>query len=235
MSDKVFYSQPGYILHQQHYRETSLIIDVLTRDFGRITLLAKGVRKTKSKTTGILRPFNSLSLSFVGNSNLKVLTQVEQTEGTGNLSGMALYCGFYINELIRSFLHQDDPHPEIYWDYQDCIMQLAQIDFAEAALRIFEIKLMENIGYGLQFGFDARHRKPIDSNKKYLFNKDDGLVEDTDGAFSGSALLAMEQKDFTDPLVLIEAKKLMRTVIDARLQGKRLKSRDVINNIIKRL
>lgn len=235
MSDKVVYSQPGYILHQQHYRETSLIIDVLTRDFGRLTLLAKGVRKIKSKTAGMLRPFSTLSLSFVGNASLKVLTHVEQTEECANLSGMALYCGFYINELIRSFLHQEDPHPEIYWDYQDCIAQLSQIDFTEAALRIFEIKLMENIGYGLQFGFDVRHHKPVDSNKKYLFNKDDGLVEDASGVFSGSALLAMEQKNFTDLSVLIEAKKLMRTVIDVRLQGKRLKSRDVINKIIKRL
>lgn len=235
MSESVFYSQPGYILHQQNYRESSLIIDVLTRDLGRISLIAKGVRKAKSKTASILRPFKPLSLSFVGKTSLKTLTHVEVLNGFDGLTGMGLYCGFYVNELICSFLHKEDPHPEVFWDYQDCIMQLSQTNFSEPALRIFELNLIQNIGYGINLGFDLRNDKPIDLSKKYLFNKDEGLIEDTDGMFSGATLLAMEQRIFIDPLVLSEAKKLMRMVIDNRLQGKRLKSRSVINNIAKRL
>lgn len=235
MSDTVFYFQPGYLLHQQNYRETSLILDVLTKDLGRISLLAKGVRKPKSKTAGVLRPFIPLSLSFVGKTTLKTLTQVEVIDRAFELKGMALYCGFYVNELVSSFLHKEDPYPEVFYDYQDCIMQLAQSDLYGPALRKFELNLMDNIGYGVQLGMDLRHERLIDSNKKYLFNKDEGLVESVDGLFSGSTLLAMEQRDFADPAVLNEAKNLMRLVIDSRLQGKRLKSRAVINNIIKRL
>jgi DNA repair protein RecO (recombination protein O) len=235
MSDTVVHSQPAYILHQQHYRESSLIIDVLTRDFGRISLIAKGVRKTKSKTAGIIRSFAALSLSYVGKSDLRTLTDAEMLGSPRELTGLAFYCGFYINELVCSFLHKDDPHPEVFQDYQQCLAQLAQATEIEAALRIFELKLMDHIGYGVQLNYDLHHGKPIAANKKYVFNKDDGLVEYADGQFSGSALLAMQQRQFDEPHVLSEAKLLMRTVIDSHLQGKQFKSRAVINNIVKRL
>jgi DNA repair protein RecO (recombination protein O) len=235
MSDTAFLSQPAFILHQQNYRESSLIIDALTRDFGRISLIAKGVRKAKSKTAGVLRPFVSLSLSYVGKSDLRMLTDAEILGHTIELTGMAFYCGFYINELVCNFLHKDDPHMEVFQDYQECLSQLAQGTRIEAALRIFELNLMDNIGYGVQLNYDLRREKPMDPDKKYMFNKDDGLVEDLDGQFSGSALKAMEQRRFDDPGVLSEAKLLMRNVIDNHLQGKQLKSRTVINNIVKRL
>lgn len=235
MSDTVAYSQPAYVLHQQHYRESSLIIDVLTRDFGRISLVAKGVRKTKSKTVGIIRSFAALSLSYVGNSDLRTLTDVETLGSPCELTGLAFYCGFYINELVCNFLHKDDPHPEVFQDYKQCLARLAQATEIEAALRIFELKLMDHIGYGVQLDYDLLHEKPIAVNKKYVFNKDNGLVEDDDGQFSGSVLLAMQQRQFDESHVLSEAKLLMRAVIDSHLQGKQLKSRAVINNIVKRL
>lgn len=235
MSDSVFHSQPAFILHQRHYRESSLIVDALTQDFGRVSLLAKGVRKTKSKTAGILRPFVPLSLSFVGKADLKTLTDVEMLGHANELTGLAFYCGFYVNELVGNFLHKDDPHPEVFQDYQECLSQLALGLQIETALRVFELKLMDSIGYGVQLGYDLRQEKPINAHKKYSFNRDDGLVEDTDGQFPGSALLAMEQRQFDDPGVLSEAKMLMRLIIDSRLQGKQLKSRSVINNIVKRL
>jgi DNA repair protein RecO (recombination protein O) len=236
MSDTVFHSQPAYILHQQHYRESSLIIDVLTRDLGRISLIAKGVRVPKSKTAGVLRPFAALSLSFIGKTGLKTLTNAEIIGLPYELPGLALYCGFYVNELVCSFLHQYDPHPEVFQDYQECLTGLAQGGSScEAALRVFELNLMDNIGYGVHLGYDSRHEQPIDPNKKYVCTKESGLVEDSGGQFSGTALQAMEQRQFDNPQVLSEAKILMRTIIDGHLQGKQLKSRSVINNIVKRL
>jgi DNA repair protein RecO (recombination protein O) len=216
MSDNVFHSQPAFILYQQQYRESSLIIDVLTRDLGRISLIAKGVRKAKSKTAGILRPFIALSLSFVGKTELRTLTDAEMIGSPNELTGLALYCGFYVNELLCNFLHKDDPHQEVFTGYQACLSELAQGTQIEAALRVFELNLMGNIGYGVQLGYD-------------------GLVENLDGQFSGSVLQAIDQRQFDDPSVLSAAKMLMRTVIDSHLQGKQLKSRTVINNIVKRL
>ncbi|MEQ1738912.1 MAG: DNA repair protein RecO [Methyloglobulus sp.] len=235
MSETVVHFQPAYILHQQHYGETSLIIDALTRDFGRISLIAKGIRKTKSKFAGILRPFVAVSLSFVGKTDLRTLTNAEMIGLSNELTGLTLYCGFYVNELLCSFLHKDDPHPEVFEDYQECLSQLVQGTHVESALRVFELNLMGNIGYGVNLNYDLRHEKTIASNKKYVFNKDDGLIEDANGQFSGSVLQAIEQRQFDDPHVLSEAKMLMRIVIDSHLQGRQLKSRSVFNNIVKRL
>ncbi len=235
MTNVVVHSQPAYILHQKNYSESSLIIDALTQDFGRVSLIAKGVRKAKSKTIGILRPFMGLSLSFLGKAELKTLTDVEQIGSAHELKGLALYCGFYVNELVCNFLHKYDPHPEVFENYQVCLSGLQQEANIENALRQFEFNLLENSGYGVQLDYDIANEKPIELPKKYRFNTGEGLIEDANGLFSGSALLAMQQRQFQDSHVLTEAKMLMRMVIDSHLQGKPLRSRAVINDIFKRL
>ncbi len=235
MSDYIVQCQPAYILRQQHYRESSLILDVLTQDYGRISMLAKGVRKPKSKNVAVLRTFLLLNLSFLGRTELKVLSDAEAIEQLQEISGLALYCGYYVNELIYRFLHKFDPHPEIFHDYKDCLAKLSQGNEIEATLRVFELNLMENIGYGIQLSYDSKNQKTIDSSKKYLFDREHGLTENSQGLFSGETLLAMQQRQFTDPTVRQEAKKLMRIVIDSHLNGQPFKSRAVINNIIRRL
>jgi DNA repair protein RecO (recombination protein O) len=232
MTELSVYLQPAFILQQRKYRETSLIIDVLTRDFGRISLLAKGVRKVKSKTAGLLQPFVPLVISYVGKAELKILTDVEIIQPVSEIKGLALYCGFYINELVGCFLHKHDPHPEVFVHYRDCLSGLAEGSKMEAALRLFEFDLMDSVGYGLQLEYDGND-KPIDPLKKYVFTVGQGPIESVDGQFSGKTLQAINLRVFTDPQVLSEAKILMRTVIDVYLQGKPLKSRTVINKIIK--
>jgi DNA repair protein RecO (recombination protein O) len=235
MNDNACYGQPAYILKQINYRESSLLLDVLTRDFGRISLIAKGVRKVKSKTAGVLRPFHSLTISFIGKSELKTLADAE-LKGLGCLlEGMALYCGFYVNELITHFLQHHDAHPELFDHYELCLKQLAENKRIEIALRNFELNLLTETGYGLHLGFDISREKNIAANKKYLFNKENGMIEDVKGTISGATLLAMQNRNFEDPQVLAEAKQLMRTVIDAHLQGKPIKSRTVMQEVFKRL
>jgi DNA repair protein RecO (recombination protein O) len=284
MTEATVYLQPAFILQQRKYRETSLIIDALTRDFGRISLLAKGVRKAKSKTAGILQPFVPLTVSYVGKSELKTLIDVERRacrgdrpvaptdihsipgdcrtgsrpvgdihsipgdcrtgsrpvgdihsipgdiQRFGELKGLAVYCGFYVNELIACFLHKYDPHPEVFCFYGECLSALADGSGMEAALRLFELNLLERAGYGLQLEYDD-HEKPIESLKKYGFNVGQGPVEIVNGQFSGKTLQALSVKQLTDSQVLSEAKLLMRMVIDVYLQGRPLKSRTVINKV----
>ncbi len=230
MTESAVYLQPAFILQHRKYRETSLIIDVLTRDFGRISLLAKGVRKTKSKTAGMLQPFIPLLVSYFGKAELKTLTDVEMIQPFSEINGLALYCGFYINELVGYFLHKYDPHPEVFGHYGECLSCLSDGPNVEAALRQFELSLMECAGYGLQLEYDD-NESPIDSLKKYEFNAGKGAVEVVDGPFSGKTLLALSSGELTDPQVLSEAKILMRTVIDVYLQGRQLKSRAVINKV----
>ncbi len=269
MTESAVYLQPAFILQHRKYRETSLIIDALTRDFGRISLLAKGVRKTKSKTAGMLQPFIPLLISYFGKAELKTLTDVERSTcarqacgvqtvsedrraGSGpahdihsipgdiiqplrEIKGLALYCGFYVNELIGYFLHKYDPHPEVFDYYNQCLSCLSDGANIEAALRQFELNLLEAVGYGLQLEYDD-NENPIESFKKYDFNVGQGgAVEALTGRFSGKTLLALNSRELNDPQVLIEAKILMRTIIDVYLQGKQLKSRAVINEIIKHI
>ncbi|CAA9890490.1 DNA repair protein RecO [Candidatus Methylobacter favarea] len=233
MTDTAVYLQPAFILQHRKYRETSLIIDVLTRDFGRISLLAKGVRKAKSKTAGLLQPFLPLAISYIGKGELKTLTDVEVMQPFPELKGLGLYCGFYINELIGLFLHKYDPHPEVFAYYEACLSRLSDSSKIEAALRIFELDLMDNIGYGLQLKQAAGNKKPINPSKHYAFNIEQGPIEDENGLFSGKTLQAISARDLTDAHVLAEAKILMRAAIDTHLQGKPLKSRTVIHNMVK--
>lgn len=235
MTDRAVYLQPAFILQQRKFRETSLIIDVLTRDFGRVSLLAKGVRKAKSKTAGLLQPFIPLSLSYFGKSELKTLTDVEITQPFIQLQGLAVYCGFYVNELIGFFLHQYDPHPEVFACYKKCLSGLSDSSTIEAALRIFELDLLDAVGYGLQLNHDFPDGRAIQPLTHYHFNAEQGPIEATDGSFSGKTLLALQRRQLTDPQVLAEAKTLMRKVIAVYLNGKPLKSRAVINQIIQHL
>ncbi|MGR9117650.1 MAG: DNA repair protein RecO [Gammaproteobacteria bacterium] len=233
MAETIVHLQPGYILRHQPYRETSLIIDVLTRDFGVVSILAKGVRKPKSKIAALLRPFQPLYLSYRGRTELKTLTHAEAVHVSIPLQGMSLYCGFYINELIANFLHKFDPYPEVFQLYQQCLVEMAENIQIERVLRIFELNLLISIGYGLQLDFDSQNNKPVAATKRYFFNADYGPVEDEDGDIAGQTLLALQTRNFPDTETLAEAKKLMRTAIDFHLQGKPLKSREVIAKILK--
>ncbi|MCX7097673.1 MAG: DNA repair protein RecO [Methylococcales bacterium] len=234
MTDNLVYLQPAFILQQRKFKETSLIIDVLTRDFGRLSLIAKGVRKAKSKTAGLLQPFIPLLVSYWDKSELKILTGVEMAKPPVALQGLGLYCGFYVNELVGSFLHPHDPHPEVFGLYGDCLSRLSK-NTIETALRLFELDLLDAVGYGLQLGFDAYSGNAIEPLAKYHFDGELGPIKAPDGPFAGTTLLALSVRDFSDAQVLVEAKQLMRPVISRCLQGKPLRSRAVINNIIKYL
>ncbi|MEI8208165.1 MAG: DNA repair protein RecO [Methylococcales bacterium] len=235
MTDNLVYLQPAFILKQRQYRETSLIIDVLTQDFGRVPVLAKGVRKVKSKTAGLLQPFNLLTLSYFSKAELKILTAVEVIDSHPKLQGIALYCGFYINELVSCFLHQHDPHPEVFMCYKNCIENLLDTTNVEATLRIFELDLMEAVGYGLQLDYDLYHNKAISPLAHYHFDIEQGPIEATDGIVSGKTLLAMKSRNLIDSKILYETKILMRQVISTFLNGKPLKSRTVLSQIMHHL
>ena len=159
--------QPAFILQHQRYRETSLLLDVLTHDEARLRLISKGVRKSPSKTAALLQPFIPLKISYIGKTELKTLAHVESISPQYNLQGLALYCGFYVNELIERFLHPHDPHPDVFLAYQDCLAQLAENTLIQTALRLFELALLEHTGYGLDFGQDALTQLAIVPHLRY--------------------------------------------------------------------
>ncbi|HIF54463.1 MAG: DNA repair protein RecO [Methylococcales bacterium] len=235
MNDSVVQLQSAFILQHKAFRESSLILDVFTQDFGRVSILAKGVRKKKSRTAGLLLPFLPLKLSYIGKSELKILTHVELDSVSPKLTGFSLYCGFYVNEIVLHFLHKNDPHPEVYMSYKQCLTRLADSANIEQNLRFFELNLIEQIGYGLQLTFDNTTDTRVDESKKYCFNQESGMIESLAGYVCGRTLLALEARENLDKQALYESKQLMRKVIDFLLQGKKLKSRLVIAKIMKQL
>lgn len=229
MSDEAVYLQPAFVLHTQQYRESSSILDIFTEDFGRIALLAKGVRKPKVQTAAILQPFIPLRVSFVGRRELKTLTHCEAFGLHKPLQGTAIYCGFYVNELLQHFLYKHDPHPEIFVAYGRCLSSLADNNRLEQALRRFEIDLLRHTGYGLQLDYAINTGAQLKAEKRYDYDAERGAYEDDGGAFSGKTLLAVRTNALTEA-ELAEAKKLMRMVIAHHLPTP-LKSRSFMARI----
>jgi len=228
--------QNGFVLHRRAYRESSLLLDVFTLDFGRLRLLAKGARKSKKGLHSLLQPFVRLRLSWAGKGDLPVLTSAESA-GTGvELGGLKLFCGFYMNELLLNFLPSRDPHPEVFHLYRNALEQLAADQSAERILRLFELSLLDEVGYGMSFDREAASGQPIDPAKTYVYRIEQGPVEnDEDAADSvrGATLLALERKTLNGPDELQEAKHLMRRVINHYLNGKALKSREFFKQVTK--
>lgn len=230
MSDYRIQLQPAFILHQRKYRETSLILDILTEDYGIIPLLAKGVRKAKSRTAGLLQPFMPLAVSYLGKAELKTLTHVEIISKAPMLTGISLYCGLYLNELLNHLLHRHDPHSTIFTNYHQCLQKMSgRGDTIEASLRIFELDLLEAIGYGLPLDHDCKNENLIVANKRYHYIVDRGAYEASNGQFAGSTLIALRNKKLESRQSLSEAKILMRKIIDHQLAGKTLNSRSLFN------
>jgi DNA repair protein RecO (recombination protein O) len=234
MDASTVYLQPAFILQHRPYRETSILLEVFTRDYGIVSVLAKGVRKAHSKTAGLLLPFSQLRLSYLDKHELKVLSQVEYANHYP-LQNLGLYCGFYINELLQKFLHKYDPHPQLFVYYQDCLQALLKGDSIEQTLRYFELDLLEEAGYAVELDVEQDQRQPVQGDQRYLFIPGVGMIADNRGDVSGETLLALATKSPLSGEVLAGAKSLLRKMLDEHLQGKPLKSREVLANIIKYL
>ncbi len=223
--------QAGFLLHQRSYQESSLIIDIFTQREGRVSILAKGIKQLKSPYLGLLRPFLPLNIAYLGRGNLKTLTHVETGSAEFILPGSNTYCGFYLNELISYFIPAGEPYPDVFLMYFHCLQQLASQHNIEAALRTFEIELIQAVGYGLALDHDFETFEPIVAQKTYRYDIEQGVMTDNNGKIHGDTLIAMQQSNYTDQRQLKEAKRLMRQVIDFYLQGKTLTSRSLISQL----
>ncbi|MEM7283820.1 MAG: DNA repair protein RecO [Pseudomonadota bacterium] len=222
--------QPCFVLHQRDYQNSSRILDVLTRNHGRLALVAKGVRRPTSKGRSLLRQFLPLEVSWVGRGPLFTLTGIDAVPATASLAGLPLLCGFYVNELLLRLVPAADPNPELYDDYGQCLSDLSR-DCLGKGLRIFEKRLLEHLGYALNLEYDDSNECAIRSGAYYVFEPDKGPREVNDrGAdgYSGGSLLSLATEDLQDERSLADARRLLRAALDVHLGGKPLKSRDVL-------
>ncbi|MGY6277282.1 DNA repair protein RecO [Methylomonas sp. MgM2] len=234
MVESAVYLQPAFILQHRPYRESSVLLDVFTRDFGIVSILAKGVRKNKSKTVGLLQPFSLLRLTYLDKNELKVLTHAEYVLSY-SLERLGLYCGFYVNELVQKFLHKHDPHPHLFCCYQGCLQALLDRECIEQSLRYFELDLLNETGYGVQLDIEQVGNSKVGVYRRYKFLSGVGIVEDSNGYVGGNTLLALSAKRALVGEALAETKRLLREMLDVHLQGQPLKSRAVLARIVKYL
>ncbi|MGD2073577.1 MAG: DNA repair protein RecO [Gammaproteobacteria bacterium] len=223
--------EPGYVLHRRPYRESSLLLEVLSRSHGRVGLVARGVRSPKSRQRGDLQPFRPLRLSWSARGDLGTLTGAEP-EGTAQaLRGSALYSAFYLNELLVRLLARQDPHPVLYLLYERSLDRIAKQP-VEPVLRVFEKRLLEEIGYGLLLDFEVEQGEAIQPQRYYDYHLESGPVG-VDGAdargfvFSGASLLALAREELDTPDALRDAKRLMRAALNLYLGGRPLRSREL--------
>jgi len=224
--------QPAFILHHRPFRDSSQILDIVTRDHGKIALVARGSRGSKSRLAGILRPFSPLKISWVARSDLGTLTGAEAAGAPLGLQGDAILSAFYVNELLLNFLHRHDPQPDIYRLYAEVIRALGSTsDFAKC-LRSFELELLSLLGYAINLQYESGTQQRLDPKRHYDYRVEQGAVrvQRSEGAmiFQGAMLTAIEAQEFDDTQVLRAAGRLLRLVIAHHLGGKQLKSRKVL-------
>ena len=229
--------EPCYVLHSYPYKETSLIVEVFSRGLGRVALLARGARRPRSAMRGVLLAFHPLRLNWSGTGQLATLTGAEWSGGLPNLSGLALMCGFYLNELILRLLASEDPHEALYDAYAASLAQLAGPDNSPAVvLRRFEHRLLGELGYAPSFECEAASGVPIDPARRYVFEPERGPIA-ADGpaqsawAVSGKTLLDLAREDYAQPDTCEEARRLMRALIAHRLGGQVLRTRAVLREL----
>lgn len=230
--------QSAFVLHARPWRETSLLLDVFTENYGKVALCAKGVRGKKSPKRSFLQPLSPLSICWIGRGDLQTLTSVESAGAAIKLTANSLYSAFYINELMVRLLHRHDPHPELFHHYHKTIECLSEVKYLEQTLREFEMFLLATIGYGLTLEHDIDGEALVDS-KIYLLNVD-GLFQIAENTsignqtrqFLGANLTSIVAGDWQHQDILKDAKRLLRLSLQPLLGDKPLQSRKLFRRNI---
>lgn len=222
----------AFLLHAYPYSETSLVIDVFARDYGRIAMLARGARRPRSALRGTLLAFQPLELGWFGAGEVKTLAKAEWQGGLPLPGGKGLMLGYYLNELLLKLLPREDAHPALFDAYYAALSALANGATETAELRRFEKSLLRELGYGLSLDALAGSGEPVIPAERYGYEIERGVIA-LDGpvpprlSFAGKTLLDIEADDYSDPRTLSESKLLMRQLLSYYLGKQTLQSRRV--------
>ncbi len=225
--------QPAFVLHQRPYRETSVILDLFTLDYGRIAAVARGVRQRNSRLRALLQPFTPLVVSWQGKGEMVTLITTEAQGHPQRLMGNCLLSGLYLNELLMRVLQKHDPHPQLYTIYQNTLLELQGSHLKQKTLRLFEMRLLEELGYGLQLKQEATREHALLPEKYYRYHSEHGFELCLDACagmvsvYSGKSLLALAAENLDDEESLRDAKRLMRQVLTPLLGAHKINSRQL--------
>lgn len=227
-------AQPAYVLHARAWRETSLLLEAFTRDFGRVGLVARGVRGARARLPrSALEPLQALRLDWTGRGELQTLTAAEPDGVPHAFRGDALLSAMYANELLVRLTARNDPHPRLFDRYAELLEGLADAPSLAWHLRCFERDLLAAIGYALQLETAADTGEHIEAARVYDYLPEEGAVDargqqarEQPGSVRvrGSALLALAAGALPDAEDLAALRRLMRTVIGAHVGERGLQS-----------
>jgi DNA repair protein RecO (recombination protein O) len=222
---------PCFVLHQKPYRETSLLVDVFSQNFGRCRLIARGSRTSHKKSVKHYQLFKPLLLGWSGYGELQTVTQVEENGASFSLKQDASLCGLYINELLVKLLPLHEPEPGLFETYQHTLSGLQLNEFNEWLLRLFEKQLLQQLGYGLDLETEAETGLAVDEQKQYYYQANSGLLQWTSivktPPILGRSLKLFAKGEMLDANSLKEIKTLTRGLIQYYLGDKPLRSRQL--------
>ncbi|NIP74413.1 MAG: DNA repair protein RecO [Gammaproteobacteria bacterium] len=210
-----------------------MLAEAFTPEFGRVGLVARGVRGKRSRARGAIQPFRSLLLSWSGGGELYTLTGTEEVATFALRAGKALASGFYLNELLLRLTQRNDNQARLFASYSEVLHRLEAGEAPEPVLRVFEKRLLEELGYGLLLERTAGEGEPIAADRLYRYLVEDGPLPDMGAggagvAVHGASLLALAREELLDPRVLEETKRLMRSILAHYLGPRPLKSRELL-------
>lgn len=230
--------EPAWLLHQRPWSDTSRIVELMTRQHGRVTLFAHGVRRPKSPLRAVLRPFAPLLVSWSGKADGGTLTGAESAGATAAPVPAVLMSCYYLNELLLKLLAREDRHEAIYDAYGAALAAIAAGPEA-VALRRFERVLLDELGYGIDLSRDAGSGRPLDADRYYHFMPGRGVLavrepQSGDGAHAGADLLAVARGEYALPAAQRAARGIYGAAIAHCLEGRGLQSREVMLAIRRR-
>jgi len=231
--------QPCFVLHRRDFRNTSLIIEVFSVNFGRVAMVAKGARRPKSRVNALLQVFQPLLISWTGRGELHTLTNAEAAEFVKPIAGSAYASAYYLTELIFRLLKPADVHETIFMSYAKALASLREAGAdgqqAEISLRLFEKHLLQELGYGLVLDHEVNTGEAILDDRYYQYIPEHGAVEcHADSILHGpklrgSSLIALASEELEGKQCLQDCKRLMRTVLQGYIGDKPLQSRMLYN------
>ena len=222
--------QHTYVLHRRPYRETSYLVDLFTRESGKMSVVARGVRNSKGDKKSLLQPFQQIRVQYSGKSDLKNLNQTESFLAAVPLSGQALFCGMYLNELVNRIMPVGLASEKVFDSYTEALMQLASGDDIELPLRQFEFAVLDDMGQLGDFTVCGSDGDPVVAEGMYGWAQEEGVVQVKPGpsarGIPGFALLSLAAGDWT-PAAKKAAKIINREALKPLLGNKPLKSREL--------
>ena len=229
-------NQPVYVLHTYPFKETSLVVELFSQQFGRIAAVAKGARRPHSVMRGMLQSFQILDGAWSGKNELKTLHSLDWSAGLTLLKGEALMCGFYMNELLLRLLPREDAHENLFAYYQATLKTLAESQNLAITLRRFELKLLQEMGYAVPLLQDENDAE-IMADKSYRYEAEYGACELSSNKIgmrkngvqlSGKTMLDMARDEYADSITQSQSKQLMRYLLAHYLGDKPLHTRQLL-------